>query len=459
MKARLLTRSVLGLVFALSSATAFAQLPFFSDNTNDRPTLAPLLREVTPAVVSIIVEGQTQTPTNPLLNDPFFERFFGGPSEPRVIPRQGAGSGVIIDADSGYIVTNHHVIAEADTVTVYLADRRQYEAEIIGSDEGTDIALLKIDAPNLTELILGDSDTLQVGDFVLAIGNPFGLGQTVTSGIVSALGRGGINADGYEDFIQTDASINPGNSGGALIDLNGELVGINSAIIAPAGGNVGIGFAVPANMASSVIEQLLEFGEVRRGRLGVTVSDLTPDLIEGLDLDVTRGAVISEVVPNSPAERAGLKPGDVIVEFNGNEVDGSADLRNTVGLVRLDSDAEVVYLREGRRETAKVTIGQVASGLTASGGETIDKLQGAEFRNLDPNNPQYPRLQGVLVTRVDPGSPAARRGLVEGDVITGVNNRWQVRSVEELSGLIGQTRGSFALNILRDNRPLFLIIQ
>jgi serine protease DegQ len=460
MKAKTFMRRASALLLAVTATTAFAQLPNLGGSANGRPSIAPLLREVTPAVVSILVEGSAPATRSPLLNDPLLERFFGVPSEPQSQPIQGAGSGVIIDAENGYLLTNHHVIANADTVTVFLADKRQYEAKIIGSDEGTDIALLKIDADNLTDLVLGDSDSLEVGDFVLAIGNPFGLGQTVTSGIVSALGRGGISAEGYEDFIQTDASINPGNSGGALIDFNGELVGINSAIIAPAGGNVGIGFAVPTNMASSVVAQLLEYGEVRRGRLGVLVSDLTPDLIQGLGLDIKQGAVISEVSPNSAAERAGLQPGDVIIEFNGHEVEGSSDLRNMVALARVDSATDVVYLREGRRETVKVTIDQsTALKADGAGGETIEKLDGAQFRDLDPNDPQYRRMQGVLVAKVDEGSPAARRGLVEGDIITGVNNRWQVRSVKELSDLIGQARGGFALNILRDGRPLFLIIQ
>jgi serine protease DegQ len=459
MKSKTLAACTYGLILAFSMTAAAAQLPLFGGDSNEKPTLAPLLKEVTPAVVSISVESQTRVATNPLLNDPFFERFFGSqPQQPEMVPQRGAGSGVIIDADNGYILTNNHVISGADRVTVTLSDNRQVEAEVIGSDEGTDIGLVRIDADNLKALELGDSDSLEVGDFVLAIGNPFGIGQTVTSGIVSALGRGGLSADGYEDFIQTDASINPGNSGGALIDLNGQLVGINSAIIAPSGGNVGIGFAVPSNMASGVMKQLLEFGEVRRGRLGVTITDLTPDLSEGLGLEIERGAVVREVELDSPAEQAGLQPGDVIVEFNGDEVEGSSDLRNKVGLLRLGSKARIVYVREGRRETVEATIGN-APQLTAGNGETIEKLQGAEFRTLSPGDPQYGRLQGVLVARVDENSRAYDNGLRAGDIITAVNNRWQVRSMEELSEIIRQTRGTFALNVLRDNRRLFLVIQ
>jgi serine protease DegQ len=456
MKTRSIMAAASGIVFALTAGTVFAQWPFVG-NADEKPTLAPLLREITPAVVSIRVETQIPATANPLLNDPFFEQFGLRlpPQQPQ--PRLGAGSGVIIDAANGYVVTNHHVIAQADLVTVVLNDRRQFEAEVVGSDEGTDIALLRIDATGLSDLDLGDSDSLEVGDFVLAIGNPFGLGQTVTSGIVSALGRGGISAEGYEDFIQTDASINPGNSGGALIDLTGRLVGINSAIIAPAGGNVGIGFAVPSDMAAAVVDQLLEFGGVQRGVLGVGITDLAPDLAD--DLGVDRGAVIGEVNAGSAAERAGLAPGDVIVEFDGKPIDGSSDLRNQVGLVRAGSTVGLVYVRDGQRETVNVTIGEASGTVVASGGARIERLPGAVFRDLGPNDPQYRRLEGVVVAQVAEGSPAALQGLMAGDIVTGINNRRQVRSVEEFASLIGQTRGTFALNIVRDGRGLFLVIR
>jgi serine protease DegQ len=463
MKARSLIRFQLasGVLLAVLASSAFAQLPFFDGKSDGRPTLAPLLQKVTPAVVSIVVEGHVQVQTGAPFNDPFLQRFFGVPDQPQTVPQEGAGSGVIIDAENGYVLTNNHVIANADKVMVYLKDKREYDAKVIGSDEGTDIALLKIDADNLTELELGDSDMLQVGDFVLAIGNPFGLGQTVTSGIVSALGRSGINPEGYEDFIQTDASINPGNSGGALIDLDGELVGINSAIIAPAGGNVGIGFAVPSNMAASVVNQLLDYGKVRRGLLGVEIGDLEPDLAKSLNLDVQQGAVVHSVQPDSPAERADLQPGDVIVQYDGEDVRGASDLRNKVGLDTPGSTVALTYIRDGNRHTVNVTIGE-ANGATASalggGGQTIDKLQGAEFRNLAPGDPQYRQVQGVLVASVAQGSPAERRGLMQGDVITAVNYR-AVTSVDELTSAIANTSGAFGLGILRDGRPVFVVIR
>lgn len=445
-------------LLVLTASAVSAQWPFGLGGDDEKPTLAPLLKGVMPAVVNISVVSQTRVTTNPLLEDPFFRRFFDIPEQPQVVPRQSVGSGVIIDAGDGYVLTNHHVVDNADEIVVTLADRRRLNAKLIGSDEGTDVALLQIETDGLTEIEMGDSDALEVGDFVVAIGNPFGLGQTVTSGIVSALSRSGLNLEGYEDFIQTDASINPGNSGGALIDLDGKLIGINTAIVAPAGGNVGIGFAVPANMAKEVMQQLLEYGEVRRGQLGILVTDLTPDLAEALGLDVERGAVISQVGADSSAERAGLEPGDVIVEFNGEPVDGSADLRNKVGLVRLGSTVEIVYIRDGRRAEVEATIGEASALSPAAGAESIDRLQGAEFRNLDRTHPRFGKVEGVLVARVDQGSPAARNGLRQGDIVTAVN-RTPVSSVEELSAAMREAGATIALNILRDDMRLFIVIR
>ena len=295
----------------LAAGPVAAQQTALPANDAGLPTLAPILEEVTPAVVNISVTTRSPMDTNPLYNDPFFRRFFDLPEMPPARPSLSAGSGVIVDADEGYVLTNHHVVENGEEIVVTLKDRRRFEAELVGSDPGTDIALLRIEPDNLTEIELGSSDSLRVGDFVVAIGNPFGLGQTVTSGIVSALGRSGLNVEGYEDFIQTDASINPGNSGGALITFDGRLVGINSAIISPGGGNVGIGFAVPIDMASAVMDQLVEFGEVRRGRLGVIIQDFTPDLAKALGADIDRGAIVTKVAPDSPAEAAGLQAGEI----------------------------------------------------------------------------------------------------------------------------------------------------
>jgi serine protease DegQ len=461
MNNRIIASFSCGLMLAAVASTAAAQIPLLGGSTAEKPTLAPLIREVGPAVVSVYVAGQAEAVT-PFFNDPLLERFFGPQGVPRVQPepRQGTGSGVIIDAENGYVITNHHVIAEADTVTVVLSDGRRFEGEIVGSDAGTDIALLKIEARNLTALELGDSDSLEVGDFVLAIGNPFGLGQTVTSGIVSALGRGGMSAEGYEDFIQTDASINPGNSGGALIDLDGQLVGINSVIIAPAGGNVGIGFAVPSNMANAVVQQLLEHGEVRRGRLGISISDLSPEEIQDFGLDIDGGAYINGVEEGSPAERAGLQPRDIVVELDGRPIDSSADLRNAVGLMPVGSSVTLTYLRESERRTVQVTVVD-ESEFAAVGAVTMERLAGAQFRNLSPGDPQYGRMHGVLVTSVADGSVAQRSGLLAGDVIiaAGARVRILVSDVKGLEEVITQMRGAFALDILRDGRRLSIIIR
>ena len=423
----------------------------------DRPTLAPLLKEVTPAVVNISVTGRASMQRNPLYDDPFFRRFFNLPDQGPVQPRQSVGSGVIVDPRQGYVLTNHHVVANADEIAVTLQDRRRVEAELVGSDEGTDIALLKIDADKLVGIEFGDSTSLEVGDFVIAIGNPFGLGQTVTSGIVSALGRSGINVEGYEDFIQTDASINPGNSGGALIDLDGRLVGINTAIIAPSGGNVGIGFAVPAHMAKAVMDQLLEFGEVKRGRLGITIQDVTPDLAKALELETITGAVVTQVEEDSAAEEAGLRAGDVITAVDGQPVVGSSSLRNLIGLTPVGEEVEITLLRDGRELTIDAEIGKLQA-TTLAGGQSIPKLRGAEFRNLGRSDSLFGEVQGVVVARVDQGSPAWRNGLREGDIILAVNRR-PVQTVDALSDALQRANGTVALSILRGNARLFLVIR
>ncbi|SLN67472.1 Periplasmic serine endoprotease DegP precursor [Roseovarius gaetbuli] len=451
---------VFSITFAAPGMSQTADRPLYL-NDDGLPTLAPLLAEVTPAVVNISVESSRSVEMNPLFNDPFFRRFFDmqpPPQQPQRRQQMSAGSGVIIDAEKGYVLTNHHVVENGDRITVTLKDRRQFDAELIGSDPGTDVALVKIDAGNLTALDLGDSDRLQVGDYVLAIGNPFGLGQTVTSGIVSALGRSGLNIEGYEDFIQTDASINPGNSGGALVTLDGRLVGVNTAIIAPSGGNVGIGFAVPANMAKAVVDQLIEFGEVQRGLLGVTIQDFTPDLAEALGLEAGAGAVITQVEPDSSAEAAGLQPGDLIVSVDGRPVAGSADLRSQIGLKRTGRSIEIGIIRNGERQTVVATLRRGAQGGPRAGGHGLEWLSGADLRNLEPGDPLYGEIPGVLVARLDPGSRAARSGITVGDIILAVN-RVPVASVAELREQLTKVDRALALTIQRGSARIFLIMR
>ncbi|HKS89605.1 MAG TPA: Do family serine endopeptidase [Stellaceae bacterium] len=326
------------------------------------PTLAPMLARITPGVVNIAVRGRVRE-QNPLLQDPFFRRFFDLPQnqKPEERETQATGSGVIVDAARGYILTNGHVVENATRIEVTTKDNRRFTAKLVGRDADTDVAVLQITPDKLTAVPMGDSDRLQVGDFVLAIGNPFGLGQTVTSGIVSALGRSGLGIEGYEDFIQTDASINPGNSGGPLVDLKGECVGINTAILAPGGGNIGIGFAVPINMARRVMEQLVRYGEVKRGRIGVAIQDLTPDLAQTMKTAHTEGAVIARVDPGSPAEKAGLQRGDLVVAVNGTPVHSGTQLRNTIGLTRIGSDVDLMIDRRGSQYSVNVHVEPAAA--------------------------------------------------------------------------------------------------
>ncbi len=438
--------AVLGAVLSLVPVASAALPP---GRAGEIPTLAPTLAEVTPGVVNIAVISRAQDYDNPLLRDPFFRRFFNLP-DPR--PTISAGSGVIVDAAQGYVITNHHVIQRADQVVVTTRDRRRFNARLVGSDPGTDIALLKIDADNLKAIPFGDSDALRVGDFVVAIGNPFGLGQTATSGIVSALGRTGLNVEGYEDFIQTDASINPGNSGGALVNLRGELVGINTAIIAPSGGNVGIGFAVPSNMARRVMDQLIRFGEVRRGWLGLTVQDLTPDLAKALGVSLTEGAVVVEVAEGSPAEKAGLKPRDIITSINGRAMRTSSEVRNELGLTPVGERVEIRVLREGKPLTLTARIGEV--GGPGGGGVAVPQLAGARLVEVQRGG----RPQGVGVVSVERDSEAWRLGLRRGDVIIAVNQK-RVASLGELREALKDADRTLALTIVRGDAVLNLIAR
>lgn len=339
---------------------AGAGIPLALNGQNgDLPSLAPIVKKVTPGVVNIAIKGRVAQEQNPLLRDPVLRRFFNLPDKPAEREIQAVGSGVIIDAGAGLIITNNHVVERADAIAVTLFDGRQLEGTRIGSDSETDIALVKVQPQNLTAIPFGDSDKLEVGDFVVAIGNPFRLGQTVTSGIVSGLRRSGLGIEQYEDFIQTDASINPGNSGGALVNLRGELVGINTAIVGPSGGNVGIGFAIPVNMARTVVDQIVKFGEVRRGRLGIAIQDLTPELARQKGVAASQsGALVATVEAGSAAERAGLKVGDVVVAVGGAPVRNSSDLRNKIGLLRIGDQVELSVLRDGRSISIRATVAE-----------------------------------------------------------------------------------------------------
>jgi serine protease Do/serine protease DegQ len=438
------------------SQMASAALPVADSQGQELPTLAPMLKKALPAVVNIATTGTVRIQSNPLLDDPIFRRFFDIPEQPRERRTQSLGSGVIVDAKQGYILTNNHVIANASEITVTLSDGRVHTAKLIGTDPETDVAVIQIDAENLTALKKTDSDSLQVGDFAVAIGNPFGLGQTVTSGIVSALGRSGLGIEGYEDFIQTDASINPGNSGGALVNLNGELIGINTAIYSQSGGNIGIGFAIPINMAYGVMQQLVEHGEVRRGRLGAQAQDLTPDLAQAFNLkNGSGGAVITQVIPGSAAEKAGLQTGDVVIELNGKLIDDATDVRNVIGLLRIGDKVRIKVLRDGKTKSMVATVGEMDVA-RQTGKAFHAKLQGAQFGDIEPGSRLYGRIEGVVVLDVENGSPAWQAGLRKGDVITSAN-RNKIKSLAEFKAAIKDSR-KLLLNVQRGSAALFLYL-
>lgn len=398
-------------------------------------SLAPLVEDVSPAVVNIRVIQTVRRRGSR-----------GGDQE-----ITSAGSGVIVDAERGYILTNHHVVGDADTIQISLIDGTLLDAQLVGSDPATDIAVIKVDADGLTEMPIGDSTAARVGDFVIAIGNPFGLGHTVTSGIISALGRTGFSRDGYEDFIQTDASINLGNSGGALVNMKGELIGINSVLISRSGGNVGIGFAVPTEIAGSIMDQILEFGEVRRGLLGVNIQTIDAAAAAALGNDTTRGALITRIQPESAAEDAGLRVGDIIIEINNKKVDGAARLRNRIGLLRSGDTIHIKYVRDDRTLSTTAELGSVASRFL-SGKEIHRGLSGSVFSiGSSTDN------DGIVIDEVQEDSPAARRGLRAGDLITHVN-RVRVRSLDDLRQTASLNSILF-LSIRRGNWALIIQIR
>jgi len=415
------------------------------------PSLAPMLERSMPAIVNISTSTNIQIQENPLMQDPFFRQFFQVPNMPRQQQRNSLGSGVIIDSQQGLVLTNNHVIAKADKIKVTLQDGRQLAAQLVGADKEADVAVIKIPAENLTQIPVGDSSRLRVGDFVVAIGNPFGLGQTVTSGIVSALGRSGLGIEGYEDFIQTDASINPGNSGGALVNLRGELIGMNTAILAPSGGNVGIGFAIPTNMAMTIKDSLVKHGEVRRGLLGVTTQDLTPELMTAFNLANKQGAAISRIETNSPAEKAGLQIGDVIVAANGQAIKDSHDIRNLVGLLQVGDNVAIDYFRGNEKKTVTATISKPELAQLA-GDKLHRSLKGTLLSAIHQDE-----LEGVAFSNIKPNSYAARVGLQTGDVIVSAN-RYRVRNLNELKQAINPT-APLLINIQRGDEGLFVVLQ
>ena len=421
-------------------AAACAFIPALAHAHDGKLTFAPVLKKVTPAVVNIEVVGA--------------RRSFSWPRG-RTFQSRGSGAGVVIDADEGHVVTNHHVIADADEITVVLEDRRTFEAELIGSDAATDIALLRIDADDLQALPLGDSEALAVGDFVVAVGNPFELGHTVTSGIVSALGRGGFSRQGYEDFIQTDAAINRGNSGGPLVDLDGRLVGINSSIITPSGANAGVGFAVPSNIVQVVTSQILEHGEVRRGQLGVMIANLRPEDSAALGLESVNGALVSEVMSGTAADDAGIEPGDVIVGLDGKEVVDSRDLRTRIALAPIGGEVDIDVVRDGERKTLEAVIGALESARASAG--AVPLLAGAQWRNLSRDHELHGSVSGVELAEVAPDSPAWNAGLRTGDVIVRVNRR-PVTSAQELEEALAESEVA-GLLVQRGERRLFALVR
>lgn len=447
--------SALALSVGLSLSASFpasAALPSQVPGQEAIPSLAPMLEKVLPAVVSVQVEGtarQSQRIPEEL------KKYFGEDApDQQAQPFEGLGSGVIIDAAKGYILTNNHVISQADKISVQLNNGREFDAKLIGGDDQSDIALLQVQNPsNLTQIAIADSDKLRVGDFAVAVGNPFGLGQTATSGIVSALGRSGLNLEGLENFIQTDASINRGNSGGALLNLNGELIGINTAILAPGGGSIGIGFAIPSNIAKTLSQQLIQFGEVKRGLLGIKGMEMSADIAKAFKLNVQRGAFVSEVLPNSGSAKAGVKSGDIIVSLNDKPLSSFAELRSRIATTEPGAKVKLGLIREGKPLTVEVTLDKSTSS-SASAEQISPALQGATLSDGQLKN----GTKGITVTTVEKSSPAAQAGLHQDDVIVGVN-RTRVQSIAEMRKVLESKPAVIALQIIRGNDTLYILLR
>ncbi|MCU4675475.1 Do family serine endopeptidase [Catenovulum sp. 2E275] len=444
--------SVLAAALAINPV-ANAALPWFGDNDKqETPSLAPMLEKATPAVVNISATGMKE---NRQQIPEIFRRFFGQNAQPRVQeqPFQTAGSGVIIDAKKGYIVTNNHVIADTDKIMITLKDGRQYEAKKLGADAETDIALLQIEADDLTDIPLADSDKIRVGDFAVAIGNPFAIGQTVTSGIVSALGRSGLGIEGYENFIQTDAAINSGNSGGALVSLDGKLIGINTAILGPHGGNVGIGFAIPSNMMSNLVKQIVEFGEVKRGVLGISGENIDAGIAKAFGLSTSQGAIVNQVFDDTAAAEAGLKPGDAIISINGKNIQSFFELKAKIGTMGAGATVKLGIIRDGKKMTIPVTLRE-SKGDNIKASVIHPALEGSELTNGKTESGEA----GVKVKTLDKRSAAAAIGLQENDVIVGVN-RERINNLADLRDKLEGYEGIIALNVVRGSSQLYLVIR
>lgn len=453
-----LTGIALGLSILTTPMIGQAEIPAVVEG-QQVPSLAPMLEKVLPSVVSISIEGKQKGNSAQMDDDiPEEFKFFFGPDmfDRDRAPRnfKGIGSGAIINAEKGYVLTNNHVIKDADKITVQLQDGREFKAKVIGTDDMSDVALIQIEKPkNLTALKIADSDKLRVGDFTVAIGNPFGLGQTVTSGIVSALGRSmGSERGMYENYIQTDAAVNRGNSGGPLINLNGELIGINTAIISPSGGNAGIAFAIPSNMANNLVQQILEFGEVRRGMLGIKGGELNADLAQAFDIEAKKGAFVSEVIPGSAADKAGLKAGDVITAMNGQAVSSFAEMRAKIATSGAGKEIELTYLRDGKSNNTKVIL-QSGEQTQTSASNLLPTLEGAELNNYDEKG-----VKGVSISKIKPNSLAEQRGLKSGDVIIGIN-RQKIENLGQLRKVLASKPSAVALNIIRGDSNFYLLVQ